>query len=483
MVSKDGVSGRTPVMGWNSWNAYRCDINETRVLDAAKELITYGLKELGYVYVNIDDCWSIPNTRDPETLAIIPDPAKFPHGIKWLADQIHALGLKLGIYGDAGETTCAGFPGSLYFEEIDARTWAEWGVDYLKYDNCNVPSSWPSDPYHNCHPDYNSPHGPNATCINDPLLAPPGYDWSTSPTAERFMRMSEALDKQNRTILLSLCEWGQAGVAEGWGEEVSISWRLTDDIFPRWPVIKHIANYASFFSHSVAFFAHNDLDMLEIGNGNLTLAEQRTHFSLWAALKSPLLIGTDISALSPAALAILKNHALIAFNQDPKIAAPAQPFNWNWEYNDDLPAAYWSGRGQEGVMVLLVNWHEKEWGMGVSWGEVPELVQGKGYKVKNGWTGEELGCWKGWEGMVEKHDTVVLVVGEECEGLAKSMPLFATLPASNSRISSKKLEYLKEMAAKEGPAPGVVGDVKAYRQEDVQVVDAGDTMELKEDSE
>lgn len=298
--------------------------------------------------------------------------------------------------------------------------------------------------------------------------------------------------------------------------------------------------------------------MLEIGNGNLTLAEQRTHFSLWAALKSPLLIGTDISALSPAALAILKNHALIAFNQDPKIAAPAQPFNWNWEYNDDLPAAYWSGRGQEGVMVLLVNWHEKEWGMGVSWGEVPELVQGKGYKVKNGWTGEELGCWKGWEGMVEKHDTVVLVVGEECEGgreikgtlkekevdvggldevpemlrgpsdcgnevehhggegagheekegkdeeqhtqvidttispntstshgtgLAKSMPLFATLPASNSRISSKKLEYLKEMAAKEGPAPGVVGDVKAYRQEDVQVVDAGDTMELKEDSE
>lgn len=187
----------------------------------------------------------------------------------------------------------------------------------------------------------------------------------------------------------------------------------------RWPTIKHIINIASFNLNAVSWFAHSDLDMLEIGNGNLTLPEQRTHFALWAAMKSPLLIGTDLGDLAPAELETLKNRPLIAFNQDPRHPDPAKPFNWDWTFNDDYPAAFWSGRGDEGVLVCVVNYHEREREMGVSFRDVPELRAGRekrGYKVLDAWTGRELGCLKGWSGVVEKHDTAVLVVGGQCDG-------------------------------------------------------------------
>jgi len=132
LVAKDGKSGRLPSLGFNSWNAFGCDIHKDKFLTAAQKMVSLGLKDAGYTYVNIDDCWSL-KTRDPVTQRIVPDSTKFPDGIKGTADAVHRLGLKLGIYGDAGTATCAGYPGSLGYEDIDAKTWDEWGVDCLLF--------------------------------------------------------------------------------------------------------------------------------------------------------------------------------------------------------------------------------------------------------------------------------------------------------------------------------------------------------------
>ncbi|WDK12688.1 alpha-galactosidase [Colletotrichum graminicola] len=146
LVSRDCATGPLPALGWNSWNEYGCDINATVFLDAARRMVDYGLRDLGYEYVNIDDCWSDKALRrDAVTREIVVDGAKFPRGIKHTVDQIRAMGLKVGIYSDAGTSTCGGYEGSLGYEEIDAATFAKWGIDYLKYGNCNVPEAWFDD--------------------------------------------------------------------------------------------------------------------------------------------------------------------------------------------------------------------------------------------------------------------------------------------------------------------------------------------------
>ncbi|KAI5837182.1 glycoside hydrolase superfamily [Morchella snyderi] len=421
LVSKDGVTGKLPALGWNSWNAFRCDINEEKFLTAGQKLIDLGLAKAGYNYVNIDDCWSIKSGRDNTTQRILPDLTKFPDGIDGTAKKIHDMGLKIGIYSDAGKTTCAGYPGSLYYEDIDAATWAEWGIDYLKYDNCDVPSEyWTGDEFHGCHPDYNNPTGPNGTCVNDPGVAPAGYDWSTSRTAERYTRMTTALLKQDRVILYSICNWGQAKI-ETYGANIGHSWRMTDDIFPIWSEVIHIINYNSFKLNYVDFWGHNDADMLEVGNGDLTPEETRSHFALWAAMKSPLLIGTSLDSISSDNLAILKNKYLLAFNQDDVNGAPAMPYKWginpDWTYNDTHPAEYYSGASKDGTLVLMLNTLETETEKTATWSEVPQLEsKGECFQVTNVWTGENLGCVsKSYKAKVARHDTAVLLVGQSCD--------------------------------------------------------------------
>jgi len=302
----------------------------------------------------------------------------------------------------------------LGYEDIDAATFTGWGVDYLKYDNCNVPSSWPADEFNDCHPDYNHPNGPNATCI-DEGEAPAGYDWGTSSTAKRFNRMHEALEKQQRTILLSLSCWGQSGVWE-WGNATAASWRMTDDIFSYWARVIHILNYNSFKLNSVNFWGHNDVDMLEVGNGNLTLTETRTHFALWAAMKSPLLIGTDLSTLSDDNLAILKNKWLLDFNQDPVIGEPATPYKWgtnpDWTYNDTFPAEFWSGQSsQHGILVLMINTDSTTQLKTANFSEIPGTIAGASYEVTDVWTSQQLGCFTGsWSADVESHDTAAVLL-------------------------------------------------------------------------
>lgn len=350
---------------------------------------------------------------------------KFPNGIIGLANEIHGLGLKIGIYGSAGTQTCAGYPAEIGHESLDAATFASWDIDYLKYDNCYIPSNW-TDPYSACVPDESDQYGlyPNGTCEPSASDAPAGYDWATSNTAKRYNVMRNALLAQNRTILYSLCEWGQAAV-QTWGNSTAASWRVTGDITPYWSRIVEILNENSFLLNYVNFWGHNDVDMLEIGNGNLTLAESRSHFAFWAAMKSPLIIGTALDVLSTDLVGILKNEYLLGFSQDDVYGGPATPYKWgtneDWTFNATNPAEYWSGSSQKEILVLALNtWGSTQWRQ-INWNEVPQLQaggSGAGYEVTDIWSGTNLGCVVGGVGRwVESHDTVGFVVGGRCEKL------------------------------------------------------------------
>ncbi|KAE8356687.1 putative alpha-galactosidase B [Aspergillus coremiiformis] len=423
LVRPDGV-GRLPALGWNTWNAFACDIDDSKIMTAAEEAINLGLKDAGYQYINIDDCWSVQSGRDPNTQRMIPDPVKFPNGISGVASEIHGLGLKLGIYSSAGTVTCAGYPASLGYEKIDAESFAEWGVDYLKYDNCGVPASW-NDQYTHCVPDNtNGARLPNGTCPDITNPAPPGYDWSTSRTAHRYGAMRDALLSVNRTILYSLCEWGQADAKE-WANATGNSWRTTGDITPDWSRIAEIANENSFLMNYVDFWSHPDPDMLEVGNGDLTIEENRAHFALWAAMKSPLIIGTPLDSIREEHVAILKNKHLLSFHQDPVIGRPAYPYKWgynpDWTFDPVHPAEYWSGPSSTlgGTLVLMFNFEESAKNRTAVWSEIPELRGSAGnhtgYHVTDAWTDKDLGCVKGeYSKTLQSHDVAALVVGKSC---------------------------------------------------------------------
>ncbi|CAN9253493.1 unnamed protein product [Alternaria alternata] len=412
LVSRDGT-GRLPAMGWSSWNEYECAINETVFLDTGALLISLGLKDLGYNYVNIDDCWSDKAyQRDNVTGKIRPDYIKFPNGIKHTADEIHKLGLKIGIYGDAGDKTCGGYAGSLGHEQVDAKTFADWGIDYLKYDNCAVPDEW--DDEYRWWPEnwLGGPPAENQTAGGEgearPVAAPPGYDWTTSKSFARYKIMSDALISTNRTIEYSQCAWGHAHI-EQWGNSTGHSWRMWGDIYPEW-LDKH---QASFYNNDTDFWGHGDWDMLEVGNGNLTVQESRSHFALWAALKSPLIIGTPLHGIKPEILEILSNSELISFNQDPVVGAAAKPYKWgvnaDFTWNQTHPAEYWSGLSSKGVHVFALNTLNTTQTKVINFAEVPELEANGEYTVFDSWTGEEQGNFKGrYEAAVERHDTMAI---------------------------------------------------------------------------
>ncbi|HEY2298951.1 MAG TPA: NPCBM/NEW2 domain-containing protein [Jatrophihabitans sp.] len=270
---------RTPPMGFNDWNAFGCNVDEQLIKQTADFFVSSGLKAAGYEYVNIDDCW-LERTRSADG-HLVPDPVKFPDGIKGTADYVHSKGLKLGIYEDAGTKTCAGYPGSLGHEQTDANDFAAWGVDYLKYDNCNNQS-----------------------------------DGSLADYKARYTAMRDALANTGRPIVYSLCEWGVNNPAT-WAGDLGNLWRTTGDISDNWNSLKSIISQnapLAPYAHPGAF---NDPDMLEVGNGGMTATEYRTHFALWAEMAAPLLIGTDLRKASAQTMNILTNPRLIAIDQDP----------------------------------------------------------------------------------------------------------------------------------------------------------------------
>jgi alpha-galactosidase len=275
----DNGLAATPPMGFNDWNAFGCNVSEQLIEQTADYFVSSGLKAAGYTYVNIDDCW-MTHTRDAQG-RLVPDPVKFPDGIKGTADYVHSKGLKLGIYEDAGTATCAGYPGSLGHETTDAQTFADWGVDYLKYDNCN-----------------NKSDGTRQDYIN------------------RYTAMRDALLATGRPILYSLCEWGVNNPWE-WAGDVGNSWRTTGDISDNWSSMLSIAKANMPLAAAAGPGHWNDPDMLEVGNGGMTDTEYRSHFSLWSMMDSPLLIGTDLRKATPETLAIYANRDVIALDQDP----------------------------------------------------------------------------------------------------------------------------------------------------------------------
>ncbi|MGW0858863.1 glycoside hydrolase family 27 protein [Streptomyces sp. NPDC002690] len=269
---------RTPQMGFNNWNTTGCgtQFNEAMVKGIADLFVSEGLKAAGYTYVNLDDCWALPSRNASGDL--VADPVRFPNGIKAVADYVHSKGLKFGLYSSAGTKTCAdnGFPGGLGHEQQDADLWASWGVDYLKYDNCNNT----------------------------------GVDART-----RYEAMGDALKATGRPILYSICEWG-SNQPWNWAPSLGNSWRTTGDINDSWSTMIDIAHQNQPRAQYAEPGAWNDPDMLEVGNGGMTDTEYRTHFSLWSQMAAPLLIGSDIRAATPATLTILKNTDVIAVDQD-----------------------------------------------------------------------------------------------------------------------------------------------------------------------
>ncbi|KAI0690524.1 glycoside hydrolase superfamily [Cytidiella melzeri] len=381
------LTGKLPALGWNSWNAYGCDINETKVLDAAELIVSLGLYKAGYQYVNIDDCWPLM-ARNTTTNRIVPDPTKFPNGISGVATKVHALGLKFGIYSDAGTTTCAGFPGSLGNEATDAATFSEWGVDYLKYDNCAVPANWSDS------------------------STPQNNDWYNSNSAIRYRQMGAALAGQTQPIQFSVCIWGNADVFE-WGARVGHSWRISGDVSAVWSSITSIISTNVANLGSINFFGHNDMDMMEIGNGALTIQEQRSHFAAWVFLKSPILLGTDLSLLASDQVAIISNAELLAFHQDATIGTPAMPFTPSSGAVTTDPPEYYSGASSKGTHVFILNTASATATKSFNFANVPGLSgNGTGsYVVHDMWAGVDIGTFQGsYTTSLASHDNAALFI-------------------------------------------------------------------------
>jgi len=269
----DGLA-QTPPMGFNTFNRFFCRPDEQLVRDIADSMVSSGMRDAGYQYVVIDDCWQ--GWRDGATSRIVPDPQRFPGGMRALADYVHSRGLKFGLYTDAGWRTCQGLVGSYGFYDVDARTFAEWGVDYVKVD-------W---------------------CYADGLTARTQYG-----------EFRTALLATGRPMVFSICEWGSTRPSE-WARGIGHLWRTTPDIQDRWESMLANADASARYVRAAAPGGWNDPDMLEVGNGGMTADEYRVHFSLWAIMAAPLIAGNDIRTMPDSIREILVNREVIAVDQD-----------------------------------------------------------------------------------------------------------------------------------------------------------------------
>lgn len=366
-----------PPMGWNSWNTFRLDINEKLVRDIADMFVERGFKEVGYEYIVIDDGWQVD--RDAAGNIVV-NAEKFPSGIKALADYVHGKGLKFGIYSDAGTKTCGGFPGSRGYEYQDARMYAEWGVDYLKYDWCNTENQ-------------------------------------SAPESYKLMR--EALEAAGRPMVFSICEWG-TNKPWLWGRGVGHLWRTTFDIRPCWDCGQRVMSQGVEVENFIGFTkildlqaglewyagpGHwNDPDMLEVGNGELTYEENQAHFSLWCMLAAPLMLGNDIRQATPEVMEILLNREAIAVNQD-------RLGRQGVKVRDEGELEVWSKElADGGRAVVLFNRSGREAEIGVRWAEIG---YGEGVKaqVRDIWRKQELGAFRGgFAAAVAAHGVVMIRV-------------------------------------------------------------------------
>jgi alpha-galactosidase len=360
----------TPPMGWNSWNHFAAKIDDATVRAQADAMVSSGLRDAGYRYINIDDTWEGARGADG---AIQPN-AKFPD-MKALADYVHAKGLKLGIYSSPGPKTCAGYEGSQGHEAQDARTYAAWGIDYLKYDLCSL--------------------GPS-------MIAAGSLEKAQAIELTAYQKMGEALRATGRPLVYSLCQYGFDQVWR-WGGDVGGNlWRTTGDIEDKYPRMAEIG----FGQAGLAKYARpgrwNDPDMLEVGNGGMNPTEYRTHMSLWALLAAPLLAGNDLSKMSPDTLAILTNRDVIAIDQDP--AGPQGD-----RVRAEGPLEIWVKPLAGGARAVgLFNRSDLPAEMAVDFAEVG--VSGA-VKTRNVWAATDLGAISGYTAIVPAHGVLLLRLG------------------------------------------------------------------------
>ncbi|KAJ4991051.1 alpha-galactosidase [Stagonosporopsis vannaccii] len=379
---------QSPQMGWNSWNAFKLQINSTILKDTADLMISTGLRDAGFKYLVIDDGWQA-STRNTDGRQQA-NTTLFPEGIAEIADYVHNRGLKLGIYSDAGVYTCGFQPGSWGYEELDAATYAEWGVDYLKYDNCG------------------------------------GFEAGTHSPPERFSRMRNAISQSGRDIFYALCEWGYQ-YPWFWAGQTAQSYRMSGDIKPLFldgagdcacktayclntgyagcsvlTIIRKMREIAPFVQSGSAW---PDMDGLEIGH--LTLPQERTQLSFWAALKSPLMISTDLSSLKNETLSILKNKDILSISQDTLGSAARYVASLSKEHFYQTWLAPLSG-GRAAILVL--NESNVTQKIEINSADISYLRDGVRYSVKDVWSDELFHDSASHVQMeVESHDTKVLL--------------------------------------------------------------------------
>jgi alpha-galactosidase len=369
--SLDNGLAKTPPMGWNSWNKFACKgLNEKVVRETADAIASNGMKDAGYEFVILDDCWQTGRDANGN---IVPDAERFPSGMKALGDYIHSKGLKFGIYTDAGMLTCAKRPGSIGHEYQDAKQYANWGVDYLKEDWCSTL---------------------------------PGQNSESSYTV-----MRDALAASGRPIVFSICEWGSTKPWL-WAGPIGNLWRSTGDIQDCWDCKKdwggngvtQIIDQMSGLETYAGPGHWNDPDMLEVGNGGMTKEEYRAHFSMWAMFSAPLLAGNDISNMTADTKEILMNKEVIAIDQDPLGQQGRRV-----KKTDDLEI--WSKQLQDGGRaVALLNRGSAATKISVAWTDIgyPDSLSAS---VRNLWTAKDIGKQSGsYSAEVPSHGVVMLTV-------------------------------------------------------------------------
>ena len=361
-----------PPMGWNSWNHFRDKIDDATVRAQADAMVSSGMRDAGYVYINIDDTWE--GERDAKG-AIHPN-SKFPD-MKALADYVHGKGLKLGIYSTPGPKTCAKYEGSYAHEEQDAQTYADWGIDYLKYDLCGLRDMMK---------DAGSPEAAHKIMVDS------------------YIKMRDALQKTGRPIVYSLCQYGNDAVWR-WGASVGGNlWRTTGDISDRYARMAEIG----FSQAGIAKYAGpghwNDPDMLEVGNGGMNAEEYRTHMSLWAILAAPLLAGNDLSTMTPETISLLTNREVIAIDQDKtgiqgdRVSAEGPTEVWVRPLADGSKA------------VALFNRHAQPMDMHV---DLRELGFKSKVKLHDVWAGKDIEVTNGeYQARVPGHGVVLLRIAK-----------------------------------------------------------------------
>jgi alpha-galactosidase len=398
-----------PPMGWNSWNFFSCNVSESMIRAQADAMVSSGMKDAGYQYIVIDDCWQ--TSRD-DNGTIIADPQRFPSGIKALADYIHSKGLKFGLYSCAGTMTCAGRPGSKGYEYKDAEKYAEWGVDYLKYDWCYT-------------------DGQNSR--------------------QSYQMMRDALEAAGRPIVFSICEWGSTQPWL-WAQGIGHLWRTTGDIQANWASVTRLLDLQVDLYQYAGPGGWNDPDMLEVGNGSMTNGEYRAHFSLWCLLAAPLMSGNDLRSMKADVVEILTNKEVISVNQD-SLGIQGH------KVRDDGDFEVWSKLLKDSSRaVILFNRSSSQKQMSVACQEIG-FENDALLRVRDLWLHEELGYFKDdYSAIVPSHDVVMLRVWKA--DAPSAAPIITMTAPGDSSICT--MPAMVALAAQAADSDGSVREVTFY---------------------